>query len=138
MKTVHIIIIGWLLTLPVQAQDAFPAVLVIQNNSQKIMKVKIMTIQNGAVEKYREVQISPNSEVEEMIYQQGDYFLKTMAYSPEDDELPIFSKGEPFHAELSNLGIYTYKVVYTVKTTRGKIRSDRGLQITKKEFEKDF
>jgi hypothetical protein len=108
--------------------------LIIENNSQRQMTVKVMNTSNGADTLHQTISIVPVGTQTVYFSETGDYFCKTMAVLSGRD--PVYQKGEAFR-------VYNGRDGYSVITLTFSITESAvpqvlgGKEISKREFDRD-
>jgi tetrahydromethanopterin S-methyltransferase subunit D len=107
--------------------------LIIENNSQRQMKVKIM--KKGSVSSlYEIIEISSYKNYTVYFHESGNYYTKTKATIKGKD--PICKKSQTFNVVNDERGYSILTLTFTIKETKNPISSG-GQTISNMEFEKD-
>ena len=116
-------------TLNVKSQ----ANLTIENNSQRVMTVKIMKGMYSP-ELYKTVTISAHRSVKINFNETDYYFTKSKAVLEGKD--PVYMKGDPFEVINDNRGYSELTITYSI-TESSIPMSSGGKKISKAEFDKN-
>lgn len=110
------------------------ASLTIENNSLRIMTVKVMSGNNGKGILHEKVIIDSYSSQTIYFSESGHYFTKTKAVLTGKD--PIYQKGKPFQVTNDKSGYSVMTLTFSIKESLVPQVSG-GKQISKQEFEQD-
>lgn len=108
------------------------AKLIIENNSQREMTVKVMKIYNGKGNLHKTATIRPYSSKTIYFSNSGRYFTKTKAVLNGKDA--IYQKGESFEVINDASGYSVMTLTFTIKESTVPQVID-GKQISKTEFD---
>lgn len=122
------------LNLGVQFQSDAQARLLIENNSQRLMTVKVMKSDTGNGTLHKIVEIPAHSSETIYFTETGYYFTKTKAIF--QDKEPVYRKGEPFSVYNGADGYSVLTLTFTIIESK-KPEASGGKQITKSEFDQD-
>lgn len=107
--------------------------LTIENNSQRVMTVKIMK-GTYAPELYKTVTISAHRSVKINFNETDYYFTKSKAVLEGKD--PVYMKGDPFEVINDNRGYSELTITYSITESTIPMSSG-GKKISKAEFDKN-
>ncbi len=106
----------------------------INNNSQRIMTVKVMKVDSGNGTLHRIVEIPAHSSETIYFSETGYYFTKTKAIL--SGKKPVFRKGEQFSVYNGSDGYSVLTLTFTI-TESNVVQATGGKEITKSEFDQD-
>ena len=122
------------LNLCAQFQINAQARIDIENNSMRLMTVKVMKSDSGNGTLHRIVEIPSYSTETVFFSETGNYFTKTKAIL--DGKKPVFRKGERFKVYNGADGYSVLTLTFTI-TESNVVQASGGKEITKSEFEQD-
>ncbi len=114
--------------------EAHPAKLIIKNNSQRTLDIKVMEQYGGIERRYAKFSVDDFDEHTEYFSNSGNYFLKIKASIPGKD--PLYTKGNPFKVYVGEDGYSELTITYTLKESNSPNPLE-GKRINKIEFDKD-
>ncbi len=110
------------------------ATLTIENNSQRTMIVKVVSVNSYGESTHEKVTISSKSNKVIGFTQSGRFYLKTKAEISGRE--PIYQKGEPFNVVNDETGYSEMTITFSI--TESKVpQISGGKKITQQEFERD-
>ena len=131
MKHIYSFIFSIFISFNLYAQQAS---LTIENNSARIMTVKIMKGSSGKGTLHETVTIGANSSETVYFSNSGNYFTKTKAVLRGKD--PIYRKGEPFSITNDDTGYSVMTLSFSI-TESSIPQATGGKSISKTEFDQD-
>ena len=130
MKRIFLFAFILLLNLTIRAQ----AKLIVENNSRRIMTVKVMEKNVYGSDVYRYVNIEAYGKVTVDFSYSGSYFLKIKAYLSGSD--PVYQKSDILNIVNDSSGYSVMTMSFTI--TESKIpKASGGKNISKKEFDEN-
>jgi hypothetical protein len=110
------------------------AQLKIVNNSQRNLQIKIMTLNEGKSNLYKQLTINAQESKTVFFQESGLYFTKTKAILK--GKTPVFEKGNPFKVYNGSDGYSVLTLTFSlIETKTSQMLS--GKQISQKEFEEN-
>lgn len=108
--------------------------LVVENQSQREMTVKVMRTYDGGDSLHGTTSVAPYGTRTIYFSETGDYFLKTMAVLSGRD--PVFQKGEPFRVYSGRDGFSVITVTFSIKESIVP-QVLGGQKISREEFDRN-
>lgn len=123
-----------LLCISVFAFQSFgQATLEVQNNSGRMMRLKVMEFDGGDGTLFKEVSIGAYQNETIEFYSSGRYFTKTKATL--NGKEPVYEKGKPFEVVNDSRGHSVMTLTFSIKESSIPVTS--GKKISKGEFDKN-
>ncbi len=132
MKSQKLILVICLFLLSARAFSQ--AELTIENNSMRMMTIKVMRAYGASSSLFKQVDIAPNSSRTVYFNSGGTYFTKTKAVLSGKD--PIYQKGQKFEVTNDRTGYSILTLTFTIKESQVP-QTSRGAKISKSEFDND-
>jgi hypothetical protein len=110
------------------------AELTIENNSMRMMTIKVMRAYGASSSLFKQVDIAPNSSKTVYFNSGGTYFTKTKAVLSGKD--PIYQKGQRFEVTNDRTGYSILTLTFTIKESQVP-QTSGGAKISKSEFDND-
>jgi hypothetical protein len=110
------------------------AELTIENNSMRLMTVKVMRAYGNSSSLFKQVEIAPNSSRTIYFSSGGTYFTKTKASLSGKD--PIYQKGQKFQVTNDRTGYSVLTLTFSIRESQVPQVSG-GSKISKSEFDND-
>jgi hypothetical protein len=120
-------------TILISRQSLCQATLEIQNNSGRIMRLKVMEVDNGDGTLFKEVTIGAYQNEVIEFYSSGRYFTKTKATLA--GKAPVYEKGKSFEVVNDSRGHSVMTLTFSIRESSIPVTS--GKKISKGEFDKD-
>lgn len=132
MKSQKLILVICLFLLSARAFSQ--AELTIENNSMRMMTIKVMRAYGASSSLFKQVDIAPNSSRTVYFNSGGTYFTKTKAVLSGKD--PIYQKGQRFEVTNDRTGYSILTLTFTIKESQVP-QTSGGAKISKSEFDND-